>query len=272
MRALLISKQILQMKEKNVVVCCQTPRTHAISNLLPKSLHSCFRSQRIHRAVQENRKGLGFKLTQGAWIETCHRALCIKMAADGKLFVRFCSLFVLLFVIVETKDEDADRAKEKEAAEKEKKYNAIDTVFLLVMMFLLIITVLTVWLFKVKRFRFLHETGVCMIYGKLVAPVVFQWIFILHCKVLDWLFLGDHVAHLEFVKTLLQFQFISFDLVSSPILPHFYKMKRKLNLWFKLKNFSWCVLVLECLVCWFTDQFESFTCKTLVHRSHWWLI
>lgn len=164
----------------------------------------------VHRAVQENRKGLGFKLTQGAWIETCHRALCIKMAADGKLFVRFCSLFVLLFVIVETKDEDADRAKEKEAAEKEKKYNAIDTVFLLVMMFLLIITVLTVWLFKVKRFRFLHETGVCMIYGKLVAPVVFQWIFILHCKVLDWLFLGDHVAHLEFVKTLLQFQFISY--------------------------------------------------------------
>ena len=54
--------------------------------------------------------------------------------------MRFCYFFVLLFVIVETKNEDPDRAKEKEAAEKEKKYNAIDTVFLLVMMFLLIMT------------------------------------------------------------------------------------------------------------------------------------
>ena len=96
------------------------------------------------------------------------------MAADGKLFVSFCFLLVLLFAIAETKVEDADRASEKAASEKEKKYSAIDTAFLLVMMFLLIITVLTVWLFKVKRFRFLHETGVCMIYGKLIATVAFQ--------------------------------------------------------------------------------------------------
>jgi len=96
------------------------------------------------------------------------------MAADGRLFVSFCFLLVLPLVIAETKIQDADRASEKAAAEKEKQYSAIDTAFLLVMMFLLIITVLTVWLFKVKRFRFLHETGVCMIYGKLVAPVVFR--------------------------------------------------------------------------------------------------
>ena len=90
--------------------------------------------------------------------------------------------------MAETQIEDPDKANEIAAAEKEKKYSAIDTAFLLVMMFLLIITVLTVWLFKVKRFRFLHETGVCMIYGKLVSPVtpvVFRWIFTSHCKVLD---------------------------------------------------------------------------------------
>ncbi|KAJ7390690.1 sodium:proton antiporter [Desmophyllum pertusum] len=39
-------------------------------------------------------------------------------------------------------------------------------------MFLLIITVLTVWLFKVKRFRFLHETGVCMIYGMAIGFLI----------------------------------------------------------------------------------------------------
>lgn len=111
----------------------------------------------------------------GVWIETCHRALCIKMAADGRfVFVRCCFVFILLFVIVEAVKEDADRAKEKAAAEQEKKYSAIDTAFLLAMMFLLIITVLTVWLFKVKRFRFLHETGVCMIYGKFLPIAVFK--------------------------------------------------------------------------------------------------
>ena len=110
------------------------------------------------------------------------------MAADRKLLVSFWFLLVLPFAIAETQIEDPDKANEIAAAEKEKKYSAIDTAFLLVMMFLLIITVLTVWLFKVKRFRFLHETGVCMIYGKLVSPVtpvVFRWIFTSHCKVLD---------------------------------------------------------------------------------------
>ncbi|CAH3030276.1 unnamed protein product [Porites evermanni] len=95
------------------------------------------------------------------------------MAANRSTeFVKLCALFAFIFAITETKNVDDEQEKERAAAEKENKYHAIDTAFLLVMMFLLIITVLTVWLFKVKRFRFLHETGVCMIYGMIIGLLI----------------------------------------------------------------------------------------------------
>ena len=79
---------------------------------------------------------------------------------------KVCLFLTLIFTICKAETLDDGRAKEKAAAEKEHEYHLLNTTFLLVMMFLLIITVLTVWLFKVKKFRVLHETGVCMIYGE----------------------------------------------------------------------------------------------------------
>uniref|UniRef100_A0A8C4Z3I3 Sodium/hydrogen exchanger n=1 Tax=Gadus morhua TaxID=8049 RepID=A0A8C4Z3I3_GADMO len=59
-------------------------------------------------------------------------------------------------------------ATDKEAEESHRQ----DSVNLLTFILLLTLTILTIWLFKHRRVRFLHETGLAMIYGLLVGVIL----------------------------------------------------------------------------------------------------